>query len=326
MPLLILKAEEVRALLPMAACVDVMEHAMYAVSAGKVEMPGRQVTPLEGGGHLFVMPGALVAKKAFGTKILSELPGNPAAGRPAVQGFVALFDAVTGTPAALVDGSAITRQRTAAASALATRVLARGDAASHGILGAGLQAGAHLEAVSCVRAIREIRVWTRDTDQAKQFTEAHCDTVEAELIPVEHAIDAAACDIVSAVTGASTPVLKGSWLRPGCHVNLVGAHRPDHREIDSPGMAGAVLFVDSREAALKEAGDLLMPVAEGLVSTDHIRGEIGEVLSGIKKGRTSEEQVTAYKSLGLAAQDLYAAAYVVEAARAAGVGRTVEFP
>ena len=326
MPLLIVNASETRELLPMPDCVAVMERAMRAVSCGTVVMPGREVTPLQGGGHLFVMPGALSEDGTLGAKILSELPANPGAGRPAVQGFVTLFDALTGAPAALLDGVEITRLRTAAASALATRELARGDANSHGIMGAGAQAAAHMEAVSCVRSIREVRIWARDPDKARRFVASHRDKTDAELVPVNDPADAAACDIVSTVTGATSPVLQGDWLRPGCHVNLVGAHRPDYREIDSTGMARAALFVDSREAALKEAGDLLLPLSEGLVTAEHIRGEIGEVLSGDAQGRVGGGQVTAYKSLGLAAQDLFAAVFVVEAARAAGKGRTVEFP
>jgi ornithine cyclodeaminase len=327
MSLLILTAADVRKLLPMTDCVEVMERAMRAVSAGAVEMPARLATPLgNDGSYFFLMPGSLVDEPLYGAKVVSLVPDNPAAGRPAVQGFVTLFDRETGAPAALVDGFEITRIRTAAASALATRELALNDAVSHGILGAGVLAAAHLEAVACVRDINKVLIWARDSAKAQRFVQDQGGRSGLDIVAVENPAEAAACDIVTTVTNSATPVLLGEWLRPGCHVNLVGAHRPDHREIDSAGMSCSELYVDWRDGALNEAGDLLIPVSEGVVKFDHVVGEIGEVLSGQAVGRTSDSQITTYKSLGVVAQDLYAAGKVFEEALSSGMGQAVKFP
>lgn len=327
MSLLILTAADVRKLLPMTDCVEVMERAMRAVSSGVVEMPERLATPLgDDSSYFFLMPGALVDEPLYGAKVVSLVPANPVAGRPAVQGFVTLFDRETGAPVALVDGFEITRIRTAAASALATRELARIDAVSHGILGAGVLAAAHLDAIACVRDINRVLIWARDSAKSRRFVRDQGGRRGLDIVAVEDPAEAAACDIVTTVTNSATPVLYGEWLRPGCHVNLVGVHRPDHREIDSSGMSCSKLYVDWRDGALREAGDLLVPVSEGIVKSDHVVGEIGEVLSGQAVGRTSDAQITAYKSLGVVAQDLYAAGKVFREALAAGMGQAVDFP
>ncbi|MEE4217534.1 MAG: ornithine cyclodeaminase family protein [Xanthomonadales bacterium] len=327
MPLLIINAADVRKLLPMKDCVRVMDQAMRAVSDHRVDMPERLVTALEdNSGYFFLMPGLPRDAPVFGAKLVSLLPGNPAVGRPNVQGFITLFDRASGTPVALVDGFEITRLRTAAASALATRELARKDASSHGIFGAGVLAAAHLEAIACVRDIREVRIWARDPEKARSFAAAQAENYDFSITAVEDPAQAARCDIVSTVTNSATPVLQGKWLAPGSHVNLVGAHRADHREIDSKGMVHAALFVDARESALREAGDLLIPVSEGKVGADHIQAEIGDVLNGCANGRSNSRQVTVYKSLGLVAQDLFAAGQVLSAARISGLGQLVDFP
>lgn len=328
--MLLIDAETTRQLLPMRDCIEAMAEAMTACSAGRVNSPARTVLPLAGAGHFFSMPGAAARAGGggllYGAKLASLLPGNPAAGRPAVQGFVALFDGVTGAPAALVDGAEITRIRTAAASALATRALARADAESHGILGAGVQAASHLEAVAAVRDIRRVCVWARDSARAADFAARQSAARGVEVVAVREAAEAAACDIVSVATNASEPVLRGAWLRPGAHLNLVGAHQPDHREADSDAVAAAAVYADSRAAALREAGDLLIPLREGRIGPDHLRGEIGEVLLGQIPGRSDPAQITLYKSLGLVAQDLYAAGEVLRRALAEGAGTRTDFP
>lgn len=327
MPLLVLNAATVRKLLPMELCVDVMARAMQAVSDHQVNMPERLVTPLEkDSGYFFLMPGLVSDAPVYGAKLVSLMPENPAIGRPTVQGFITLFDKISGAPVALLDGFEITRLRTAAASALASRELARSDACSHGILGAGVLAAAHLEAIACVRDIQEVFVWARDPAKARLFAREQGKKFDFTVTAVEDPEQAGRCDIVSTVSNSPTPVLLGDWLAPGCHINLVGAHRADHREIDSRGMACSALFVDSRESALREAGDLLIPLAEGLVNEEHIKAEIGEVLAGSATGRANDLQLTIYKSLGLVAQDLYAAEQVFSAARASGRGQLVEFP
>jgi len=325
--MLIINAEETRRLLPMAQCIEVMDRAMRAASAGSVSAPERIIAPLADGSSYFIlMPGSTDGSEVYGAKIVSLHPANPASGRPAVQGFVTLFGADTGTPLALIDGAEITRIRTAAASALAARRLARADARSHGILGAGVQAASHLEAMACVRPIERVVVWARDYDKARRFASEQSERHGLAVTPHEGAEEAASCDIVSVVTNSPEPVLRGAWLRPGAHVSLVGSHEAEHREADSEAVARAAVYVDSRRGALSEAGDLLIPLAEGRISTDHILGEIGEVLDDAAPGRIDESQITLYKSLGIVAQDLFAAEFVLRQAKLQGAGSRISFP
>jgi ornithine cyclodeaminase len=317
--MLIVNAEQTRRLLPMAECIEVMDRAMRAASAGKVDAPERIIAPLADGiSYFIVMPGSTTESNVYGAKLVSLHPGNPSRGRPAVQGFVTLFDGITGSPSALIDGAEITRIRTAAASALATRELARADASTHGILGAGVQAAGHLEAIACVRGIERVLVWARDYGKAQQFAAGQSGHLGFRVTAVENAEEAAACDIVSVVTNSPEPVLRGAWLRPGTHLNLVGSHEPQHREADSDAVTRAAVYVDSRRGALREAGDLLIPMAEGHFSAPDIVGELGEVLDGTAPGRQDDQQITLYKSLGMVAQDLFAAEYVLRQARARG--------
>lgn len=323
--MLIIGAETVRKLLPMADCIDVMDTAMRAVSAGGVGTPDRLIAPLpDGESYFFLMPGTLSEPPVYGAKLIGLHPSNPAAGRPTVQGFITLFDGATGQPLALVDGAEITRLRTAAASALATRLLAREDARSHGILGAGVLAASHLEAIACVREIDQVRVWARDSRKAQAFAKSWTGRTSAEVTVARDRTEAAACDIVTTVTNASEPVLRGDWLQPGAHMNLVGAHEPEHREADSDALAKAVVYVDSRRGALREAGDLLIPMSEGRFDEGHIRGELGQLLEGRIAGRSEPRQVTLYKSLGLVAQDLFAAERVYRRAAELGAGQRID--
>jgi len=323
--MLIVNAEQTRRLLPMAQCIDVMDRAMRAASAGSVAAPERIIAPLADGVSYFIlMPGSTAGSAVYGAKIVSLHPANPSAGRPAVQGFVTLFDARTGEPAALIDGAEITRIRTAAASALAARTLARPGARSHGILGAGVQAASHLEAMACVWPIERVVVWARDFDKASRFAAEQSEHHGCDVRAQKSAEKAAACDIISVVTNSPEPVLRGAWLRPGAHVSLVGSHEAEHREADTDAVTRAAVYVDSRQGALREAGDLLIPIAEGHFSPDRILGEIGEVLAGTARGRQDERQITLYKSLGIIAQDLFAAEHVLRQAQAAGAGTRIE--
>jgi ornithine cyclodeaminase/alanine dehydrogenase-like protein (mu-crystallin family) len=327
MSLLIIRAAEIRELLSMAECVEVMDRAMRAFSAGEVTVPPRTIAPLADGRSFFIlMPGEMQSPPMYGAKIVGLHPDNPGQGRPAVQGFVVLFDSRTGNPAALADGAEITAIRTAAASALATRILARPQATSHGIFGTGVQAASHLEAVCCVRTIRSVRVWGRDPEKARRFAAEHSDRLKMSIIAVTDPAEAGACDIVSCVTNSPEPVLAGSWLQPGAHVNLVGAHEPQDREADTEAVADSAVYVDSREGTLAEAGDILIPIAEGAVTREHIVGEIGDVLLGGVQGRENLSQITLYKSLGLFAQDLFAGSFLLEKALSQDKGQRVEFP
>jgi len=325
MSLLVVRAQEIRKLLSMSDCIDVMDQAMRAASDGSVNMPPRIIAPVGDGADFFIlMPGALREPTTYGAKVVSLLPGNPSTGHPAVQGFVTLFDGSNGAPVAILDGAEITRIRTAAASALATRQLARSAACTHGIIGAGVQAEAHLEAIACVRDIEKICVWARDFKKAQAFADQH--SGQCNIHAVASPADAAVCDIVSVVTNSAEPVLQGAWLSPGSHINLVGAHEAHDREADSDAVSSASIYVDSRKSALSEAGDLLIPISEGRITVEDIIGEIGEVLLGSADGRANEEQITLYKSLGIFAQDLFAADYILQLARDRGTGQAVDFP
>ncbi len=309
-------------MLPMAACIDVMADAMRAASGGAVSMPLRLFTPLaDGSGSFGLMPGSTLDPPFFGAKVISLLPGNPARGLPMVQGYVSLFDHETGKPVALIEGASVTAIRTAAASGLATRELARKDARTHGIFGTGVQAVTHIDAVSCARDIRKVVVWGRDPDKTRQFARQQAERVQVEVTATEDPAEAASCDVVSTVTAASEPILSGDWLRPGCHLNLVGVHTPQAREADTRAIERSRVYVDLMESALNEAGDLLIPIGEGAIDEAHVLGEIGQVLAGTVSGRNGASDITLYKSLGIVAQDLFAAAHIYARAleEAAGV-------
>ena len=321
----IINRTEVERLLPMAACIEAMADAMRAASNGAVTMPLRLFTPLaDGSGSLGLMPGSTLAPPFFGAKVISLRFDNPAKGLPTVQGYVSLFDHDTGTPVALIEGSSVTAIRTAAASGLATRELARRDARTHGVFGTGVQAVTHIDAVSCVRDIRRVVVWGRDADKARRFAARQSARTGLEVTATQDPAEAAACDVVSTVTAATEPVLEGEWLRPGCHLNLVGVHTPDAREADTGTVKRSRVYVDRMESAMNEAGDLLIPLAEGAIDEAHILGEIGQVLTGAVPGRTGDGDITLYKSLGIVAQDLFAAARIYARALEAGAGVEVD--
>jgi len=298
---------------------------MRAVSSGSVSIPPRTFVPLTNpDDHLGLMPGSSPGLPAYGAKIITLHPGNAIRQSPVIQGFVALFDSDTGTPVAIIDGASVTAMRTAAASGLATRVLARADASSHGVLGTGVQAETHIEAIACVREIGVAKVWGRDLGKTRHFAAAQSQRFGFDVVAVEHAADAGNCDIVSAVTSASDPVLEGTWLSPGAHVNLVGAHTPTTREADSDALARSSIYVDLLASARAESGDVLIPVEEGRIHWRDVVGEIGQVLTGDIAGRVDAAQITLYVSLGIVAQDLFVANYLLDQATAADVGTTVK--
>lgn len=312
----VLNAEDVGRLLPIGHCIDIVADAMEALSSGAVSAVPRLITALPQPGAIFaVMPGMVANAGMFGAKLVSALPGNAETGLPVVQGLVLLFDAETGRPSAIVDGGAVTAIRTAAASGLATRLLAREDATSCGVLGAGEQAAAHISAICAVRPIEIIKIWARTGSKASAFVERQRSLHNVDIIAVDDPASAAQCDIVCTVTGSRTPILAGEWVRPGAHVNLVGAHEASARESDSAFAVRACFYVDETAAARAEAGDILIPITERMISWDHVVGELGQLVSGVIPGRTSREQITAYKSLGVVAQDLFAARAVLDAFR-----------
>ena len=329
MDVLVLDAATVSRLLPMNECIAVMRDALATLARGGALVPLRMVMRMpDGSGFLGLMPGQISEEggnaAALGLKAVSVFPGNALRKIDTHQGAVLLFEADTGRLAALLDGATITAIRTAAVSGVATDLLARPDSAELAILGSGVQARTHLEAIAAVRPLRRVRVWSRNYEHARSFAqEADARgqlTVDA-VASAEAAVRGA--DIVATVTNSPEPVLRRAWVKDDAHINAVGSSIPRAREIDTGTMAAARLFVDRRESALNEAGDLLIPMSEGAFKADHIQAELGDVIIGKHPGRRSAEELTLFKSLGIAVEDLAAAAYVVRRARETGAGQTV---
>ena len=328
MRVVILTAAEVTALLPMPVCIDAMAEALTGLSRGEAHQPLRLVfRPPGAAGIMAFMPAYQGGSQpAFGLKAIGIFPGNADRQMDTHQGAVALFDGETGELRALMNGAAITAIRTAAVSALATRLLSREDAGDLALVGSGTQARTHLEALACVRSLRRVRVASRSPERARRFAEemsASGKVVVEAMASVEEAVRGA--DLVVLATDSAEPVVKREWISSGAHLNVVGASLPSSREVDSATMAASRLFVDRRESTTNEAGDYLIPLSEGAIGPDHIQGELGEVLIGARTGRKSRDEITLFKSLGLAVEDLAAAAVVSERAFASGVGTWVEF-
>ena len=323
----VIGASDVRRLLPMQDCIEVIDRVMRAVSRGGALLPLRTVMPLPGGVNMFgVMPGYLDEPAALGAKIVAVYPQNAAQGLSSHNGVIVLLDTVTGRLSAVIDAAEVTAIRTAAATAVATRALARADASTLAMLGAGEQAVSHLEAISLVRPLRRVRVWARSADKARQFAEREGARLRLNVEGVASAREAVAgADIVCTVTASREPILRGDWLAPGMHVNLVGASVPSSREADDEVVRRGRYYVDFRASALAQAGELLHALKAGVVDESHILGEIGNVLSAEVPGRGSDLDITLYKSLGIAAQDLASAQFILERARAESVGTSVPF-
>ena len=326
--MLVLNSKQVAQLLPMAECIELMADALGSLARGEVYQPLRTIVrPPEARGLLGLMPAYRSGEHgAFGLKAICVFPGNPALGKDAHQGTVMLFSQETGEPLALMNASAITAIRTAAASAVATRLLAREDANDLGIIGAGVQARTHLVALSSVRSIKRARVACRNIDHANELVREMEEKVSFPIEPVnsnEAAIRDS--DIIVTATSANEPVLKREWIADGAHINAIGTHSPQSREIDTATMAAARVFTDRRESILNEAGDYVLAAQEGAITPDNIVAEIGELVIGTKPGRTSPTEITLFKSLGLAIEDVVCAEYLLRKATAKNVGTQVDF-
>jgi ornithine cyclodeaminase/alanine dehydrogenase-like protein (mu-crystallin family) len=330
MKLLVLGAGDVHRLLAYDECADAMRDALAALARGQVHQPLRTIIrPPGAAGLMALMPAYLTTPEpqaAYGLKAICIFPGNPAAGLDSHQGVVLLSSAQTGEPLAMLNASAVTEIRTAAVSAVATGLLARADATELAIIGTGVQARAHLLAIAAVRPLTGIRVAGRDQAKALRFAEGMRERAAAPVTACASAADAVAgAGIVVTATTSAEPVLRRDWLAPGAHVNAVGACVPQARELDTETMAAAAVFTDSRESAASEAGDYVLARAVGAIGPDHIRAEIGEVLAGAAPGRADEAEITVFESLGLAVEDLAAAALTYRKAVELGTGSWVEF-
>jgi ornithine cyclodeaminase/alanine dehydrogenase-like protein (mu-crystallin family) len=328
MKIVVLSHSEVEELLPVGECIPVMEDALTALARGEAHQPLRMIIqPPGAAGDMALMPSYRAREHAaYGLKAVCFFAGNPAAGLDSHQGGVLLFSAETGELLAVMNASAITAIRTAAVSGVATKLLAREDASELAIIGSGVQARAHIEAMSSVRAIKRARVASLTLAHARRFADELRPRYDFPIEPVE-GVEAAVrgADLIVTATTAERPILKRDWISAGAHLNVVGSSIPTTREVDTATMAAAALFVDRRESTLNEGGDYLFAMREGAIGPDHIRAEIGELLIDKQPGRTSPDEITLFKSLGLAIEDLASADYLYRKAQAGQTGTWVEF-
>jgi ornithine cyclodeaminase len=330
----LLTESDVRSVLTMRDLIDTMESALARFSTGKVEQPIRTVVTIGGDAFFGAMPALAREPAALGAKLVTVFGSNVARGLPSHLASILLMDPETGALVALLDGRFITEARTAAVSAVSSRLLARPTSSSLAIIGSGVQARSHLEALAQVHGLRQVSVWSPNRNRREQFVaearESGFGAVERGAEPqigaVDHAGEAVVgADIIVLVTSSPTPVLESGWVKPGAHVICVGACRPNQREIDPALTARARLFVDSRDAALVESGDVVMGIQEGRFGPEHIVGELGELIANpAVLGRRSDSEITIFKSLGMAVEDVTAAQLAHRRAVEGNVGRELE--
>ncbi|MEO7509598.1 MAG: ornithine cyclodeaminase family protein [Pyrinomonadaceae bacterium] len=325
---LILNHAEVTGMLPMAECIRLMREAFTALGSGQAFQPLRSaVRPPGVAGVLGMMPAYLASPRpALGMKTLAVFHGNRAVGLDSHQGAVLLYSAENGELQAILSASAITAIRTAAASGLATELLARTNANSLALIGTGIEGRTHLEAMACARTLGSCRVASRLFANAQNFAAEFSGRYGFPVTAVE-TVEAAleGADLIATTTNAKQPIVERDWIAPGAHLNVVGSSIPTTREVDGETLAASSLFVDRRESTLNEAGDFLLAQAEGLVGPDHIQAELGEILLGTHPGRTSTDEITLFKSLGLGIEDVACAAYLYDKAKDARNGTWVDF-
>ena len=321
MQMRILSADDVRASVDMTEAIQAMREAFIALSDGAALAPLRVALETEGGVSLF-MPASMPTRGAAGVKVVSVNPGNPELGLPAIQAVVLALDPVTGRVLALMDGTWLTALRTGAAGGLAADLLARSDASVVTVFGAGVQARTQLEAVRCVRDIAEVRIVSLVRKESEAFA---AETENLTVRIVDDAAEAlAGADIVVTATNSSVPVFDGRLVEPGTHVTGVGSYTLDMREVDTELIRRARVFVDERDGALAEAGDIVGPIRDGEFTEEVMLAEIGEVARGTYAGRTSPDDITFFKSVGNAVQDVAVASRVLEVAEAKNLGTLVE--
>lgn len=328
MKIRILNADEVRKALPMKEAIQAMKDGYAQLSAGAATVPLRTQIPIpERDALALIMPAFLHESQDLAVKIVSVFPHNPTTGKPTISAIVAVIDATDGSPIALLEGGSLTALRTGAASGAATDLLAREDAHSAAIIGTGVQARTQLEAVCTVRPISEVRVFSLDHDQAQTFCAEMTGKgpIPNQVNVAQSAAEAVAeSDIICTATTSKTPVFPYRSLRDGAHINAIGAFTPEMQEIDAQIVQHARIVVDSREAVLKEAGDLIIPLREGLITLEDIHAELGEIVLGLKPGRVAPEQITLFKSVGVAVQDAIAAGRALERATAEDIGEMID--
>ena len=311
---------------PMEEAIHTMRRALTMLAEGDVVMPLRSYLAIPGGDAVMgLMPSFMGGLEAVGVKVVAAFPANFGTEYDTHQGVVLFFDTERGLLRAIVDATSITAIRTAAVSGLVTDLLANPDAGDLAIIGAGTQAHTHLQAMRAVRSLRRVRVYSVPAESATEFAERESRLTGLPVEAVATAEEAVAgADLICTTTTAAEPVVLGDWVSPGAHVNAVGAYSPTTRELDSALVARARLYADRRESLLSEAGEFLIPKAEGLFGDEHIVGEIGELLTGKAAARTSPDEITLFKSLGIAIEDLASAHRIYEICQDRNLGTWVE--
>lgn len=320
----IISGKEAAGLLTMPACIEAMDRTLRAVSAGETHMLQRYMLPQAKGNNFAMMGADDLGRGVCGAKIIM-FPGQEAKAKGTNKGIVPLFDSNTGALTAIVDAACITAVRTAAASAAATRLLAREDSSHLALLGAGRIGRLHIEAVCRVRKIETVTVWNRTFERGEECCRWAEETFGVKAIPCKTPEEAVrGADIICTVTQAREPILMGEWLKPGAHINAVGACSSRVRELDSAAVARSRVYMDQREAVFRDAGDLLIPLSAGEVSEAVVAGEVGQALLGQIPGRQSPEEITLFESVGISVEDLSAALLIYQKALEQGVGTDVE--
>ncbi|MEN8204072.1 MAG: ornithine cyclodeaminase family protein [Bacteroidota bacterium] len=316
MKVLLVNKSEASGILTMEACIGLMEKTFKTLATGNSIQPLRSAMWLpDKSGLLGMMPAYEGDTQVMGIKVISVFPGNHAKGLSSHQGAVLLFESGTGQMYAIIDGDSVTAIRTAAASAVATNLLAREDAEELAILGAGEQGTQHLEAMLMTRNIKRVKIWSRTHQHALLFKERESERYTVPIEALKEVPDAVNhADIICTTTSAKEPVLRSEWVKKGVHINAVGACTAGARELDSELVVRSKLFTDRTESLFNESGDYLFPMKEGLIGEEHLRGEIGELLNGRKSARENDGDITLFKSLGLAVEDLTACRYIYETA------------
>jgi alanine dehydrogenase len=325
MKLRALSNQDIRQALPMHQAIETMKRAFAQLSAGQADVPLRAVLDVpRHNGVTLVMPGYLAADDQMAVKVVSVFNDNPTAGLPLIHALVVVVDATTGAPAAVLDGTYLTALRTGAASGAATDLLARQDAHTAAIFGAGVQGRTQLEAVCAARPINEAWIYDLATERADAYAAEMSQRLSISVKAAESPAEVVhRADVICTATTASKPVFQDEHVHPGTHINAVGAYTPQMQEIPPETVLRAKVVIDHRESSMAEAGDLLIPLGQGLMTEDHIYAELGEIAAGTKPGRTSPEEITFFKSVGVAVQDVAAAGAVLAAAQRLGLGTEV---
>ena len=324
--MLIINQKQVTQLLPMRDCIGLMRQALTTLAQGDAVLPLRTVMRLPDQKNFFgVMPSYLGNPKGIATKVISIFPVNEGTQFDAHQGAVLLFEADHGQLLAIMDATEVTGIRTAAVSGVATELLANPEAGDLAILGSGTQGRTHLEAMLAVREIRRVRAWSPNRARLEAYAQKVGKEFGVKIEPMASAQAAVeGADLICTTTSAKQPVLMGDWLSPGAHLNVVGSSIAANREVDTQAMVRSRLFVDRTESTVNEAGDFLIPKKEGAITDQHIRGELGDLLLGRKPGRGAKDEITMFKSLGIAIEDLASAHYIYNQAKKQGIGVEVD--